>query len=342
MSIKDNIRKILFVTMWCVAGTGMLVLLIAAIKSRNGKACTGYKIVISGNNNHLFINNKIVENIITDSGAEKLQGKPISSFNLSNTESKLKKNVWIKNAELFFDNDELLRINITEREPIARVFTAAGNTFYIDSNGIQLPVPAKLPVKLPVFTNYPYQEIKTHGADSILLNDMTTLGNYILNDSFWMAQIDQIDITKSNTFEMVPVVGNHTIEFGDGSNYKAKFARLFIFYKDVLSKTGFNKYAKINVQYKGQVIGTRRGGEMIKSDSLQFIKDVKQLIKSAQQIQADTAKQNIKPLENDSPQEQLNGDDEFNKKDSSDEKKPATKQTMKPKAVMPKNNGNKK
>ena len=90
----------------------------------------------------------------------------------------------------------------------------------------------------------------------------------------------------------------------------------------MLSKTGFNKYTKINVQYKGQVVGTRRGGEMIKSDSLQFIKDVKQLIKSAQQIQADTAKQNIKPLENDSPQEQLNGDEEFsrNDKDSADKK----------------------
>src|ERR1700689_4862784 len=196
MSIKDNIRKILFVTMWCVAGSGMLILLIAAIKSRNNKACTGYKIVISGNDNHLFINNKIVESIITDSGAQKLKGKAISAFDLKNTESKLKKNIWIKNAELFFDNNELLRVNITEREPIARIFTVAGNTFYIDSNGMQLPVPAKLPVKLPVFTSYPYEEIKTHGADSILLNDMTTLGNYILNDSFWMAQIDQIDITK--------------------------------------------------------------------------------------------------------------------------------------------------
>ena len=309
--------------MWCVAGSGMLVLLIAAIKIRNSKACTGYKIVINGNTNHLFINNKMVENIITDSGAQKLQGKAISAFNLKNTESKLKKNVWIKSAELFFDNNELLRVNITEREPIARVFTSGGNTFYIDSNGMQLPVPAKLPVKLPVFTSYPYDEIKTHGADSILLNDMTTLGNYILNDSFWMAQIDQIDITKSNTFEMIPVVGNHTIEFGDGSDYKEKFARLFIFYKDVLSKTGFNKYAKIDVQYKGQVIGTRKGSEMIKSDSLKFIKDVKQLIKSAQQLQADTVKQQIiKPLENNNQQEQISGDDEFsaNNKDSASKK----------------------
>jgi cell division protein FtsQ len=116
----------------------------------------------------------------------------------------------------------------------------------------------------------------------------------------------------------------------------------------VLSKTGFNKYSKINVQYKGQIIGTKKGGAMIKSDSLKFIKSVQQLIQSAQQIQLDTARQNIKPLENNSPQEQLNGDEEFskNEKDSSGNKKQETrikeqesgkpKQMMKPKAVMPK------
>jgi cell division protein FtsQ len=136
---------------------------------------------------------------------------------------------------------------------------------------------------------------------------------------------------------MIPVVGNQVIEFGDGNDYKAKFRRLFIFYKDVLSKTGFNKYSKINVQFKGQIIGTKKGGEMIKSDSLKFIKSVQQLIQYAQQIQADTAKQNIKPLENNSPQEQINGDEEFSKteKDGSEFKKSLPSQTTKPKAGLP-------
>src|SRR5580693_1537733 len=146
---------------------------------------------------------------------------------------------------------------------MARIFTTTGRSFYIDSSGTQLPLAAKLPIKLPVFTSYPYKEIKNQGTDSALLTDIKTVANFILNDSFWMAQIDQIDITSAGTFEMIPVVGNHVIEFGDGTDYKAKFERLFIFYKEVLTKTGFNKYSKINVQYRGQVIGTRKGGEMI-------------------------------------------------------------------------------
>jgi cell division protein FtsQ len=344
MSFKDNIRKILFVTMWCLSGAGILVLLIAAINNRNNKACKGYKIVISGNNNQVFLNHKIIANIITDNNAEKLEGKPISTFDLKNTEDKLKQNVWVRNAELFFDNNEVLQINITEKQPVARVFTVGSNTFYIDSGGSQLPVAMGQPVKLPVFTNYPSEKIKAHGTDSSLLLDIKTLGSFILQDSFWMAQIDQIYITPSRTFEMIPVVGNQTIEFGDGSDYKAKFTRLFFFYKEVLSKTGFNKYSKINVQYQGQIIGTRKGGEMVKSDSLKFIKDVRLLIQSAQHIQDDTVKQqNIKPLENNSLREQISGDDELNdhEGDSSAPKKPLTRQRVKIKAHLPKDPGKK-
>jgi cell division protein FtsQ len=73
-----------------------------------------------------------------------------------------------------------------------------------------------------------------------------------------MAQISQIDITPSKEFEMVPTVGNHLIEFGDGDDYEAKFKRLFVFYKQVLAKTGMEKYEIIKVQYDKQVIGVKK------------------------------------------------------------------------------------
>jgi cell division protein FtsQ len=73
-----------------------------------------------------------------------------------------------------------------------------------------------------------------------------------------MAQISQIDITPVKEFEMIPTIGNHIIEFGDGSNYEAKFKRLFIFYKQVLAKTGMEKYERIKVQYNNEIIGVKK------------------------------------------------------------------------------------
>jgi len=104
---------------------------------------------------------------------------------------------------------------------------------------------------------------------------------------------------------MVPVIGNHLVEFGDGTDCAGKFHRLFIFYRDVLSRTGFDHYASVDLRFSGQVIGTRKGNYMSRFDSLQAIKNIQQLIRSGTEIQGDTVRQQeIKPLEHNTITEQ--------------------------------------
>ncbi|HET9278217.1 MAG TPA: hypothetical protein VFN95_08510, partial [Flavitalea sp.] len=69
-------------------------------------------------------------------------------------------------------------------------------------------------------------------------------------------------------------------EFGDGSNCEQKFDRLFLFYRQVLSKTGMEKYARINVKYEKQVIGVRNT-YLSKMDSIKFVKNIAYLIASS-------------------------------------------------------------
>ena len=305
MAAKLNISKLLFVVMWCIVGAGVLVLLGAAISYRNNKVCKGYKIDITGPSGELFIDRKAIEELLNGSGAGKGQGRAIQSFDLRRMESMLEKNVWVKDAELFFDNNAILRVNVVEREPVARLFTEDGSSFYIDSSGTQLPLSEKLAVRLPVFTGYPAPKVRLHGSDSLLTDQIRKLSDYIRKDTFWMAQIAQVDISGDKTFSLVPTIGSHLIEFGDGNDYAAKFHRLFVFYKEVLSRTGFDKYSRIDVAYRGQVIGTRKGSEGTRQDSLQGMKNIQQMIRAAQQLQPDTAReQNIKPLEHNTETEQ--------------------------------------
>ena len=123
--------------------------------------------------------------------------------------------------------------------------------------------------------------------------------------SFWMAQIAQLDITPDRRFELVPTIGNHLIGFGDGSDYQDKFHRLFVFYQQVLSKTGFDKYSRIDIAYAGEVIGTHKGSEGSRQDSLQGMKNIREMIRAAQHMQADTIHQReMRPLENPTQTEQ--------------------------------------
>ena len=306
MAIKINIRRILSVTLWCVVTSGVMVILLAAIRYRNNNTCKGFRIDIAGpSSGPLFVDRKELSDILTSAGAGKTSNKPIVSFDLRRLESTLEKNVWIRDAQLFFDNNGILRVNVIEREPIARVFTTDGNSFYIDSSGVQLPLPGKLPARLPVFTGYPSPKVRLHGQDSLLITRIRALGGFILQDPFWMAQIAQVDITAARNFDLIPMIGNHVIGFGDGADYQQKFHRLFLFYKEVLVRTGFSKYSRIDVSFAGQVIGTRAGSESNRTDSLQGMNNIRQMIRSAQQLQPDTIRQqNIRPLEHSTLTEQ--------------------------------------
>jgi cell division protein FtsQ len=297
MAVKINIRKVIAAIFWCIAGAGGVVLLVAAIRYRNSNVCKGYHIGITGPG-AVFIDRKGIIDLLTNAGAAKSQGRPIQSFDLRRLESVLEKNVWIKEAQLFFDNNGILQVKIIEREPAARIFTRDGGSFYIDSSGVQLPLQVRLPAQLPVFTGYPLSKIRLQGEDSALTAGILQLSSAIRRDSFWTAQIAQIDITPGKTFELEPEVGSHRITFGDASDMASKFHRLFVFYKVVLSRVGMDKYERIDVSYAGQVVGTRKGSGQNRYDSLQGIDNIRQLIRRAQQLQPDTIRQqNIRPLE---------------------------------------------
>jgi cell division protein FtsQ len=301
MAARINIKKVVTAIFWCFAGTGGVVLLVAAIRYRNNNVCKGYKIEINPPKtiDRLFIDRKGIGELLTSAGAGKAQGKPIQAFDLHRLETALEKNVWIKDAQLFFDNNGVLRVRISEREPVARIFTTSGNSFYIDSSAVQLPLQEKFAAHLPVFTGYPGTKMQTTGADSGLTKGVLQISSFIRNDSFWRAQIAQIDITPEKTFELEPEIGDHRIAFGDAADIAAKFHRLFVFYDQVLSRVGMDKYERIDVSYDNQVVGTRKGSGQSRYDSLQGLENIRQLIRSAQQLQPDTLRhQHVLPLEN--------------------------------------------
>ena len=254
MNARTTIKKVLFIALWLCIGGGMFTLLLAAISKKNKGECKDYHILIKGAHNNFFIDKQDVEQLLMKTGD--IKGRPVASFNLHELEQTLEQNNWIDDAELYFDNRDILHVTVIEKEPVARIFTTEGNSFYIDSLGRKMPLSDKMSARVPVFTSFPDKKILS-SKDSLLLNDIRTTANFIVHDPFWMSQVAQIDITPERDFEMIPVIGNHLVKLGNGENIARKFRRLMLFYKQVASKTGFDKYKVINVRYKGQVVASR-------------------------------------------------------------------------------------
>lgn len=281
---------------WLCIGGGMFTLLLAAISTKKKGQCSDYSITLNGPKNIFFISEQEVETLLKKASKGPIRGQAIASLNLNELEEMLEKNDWISKAELYLDSRDVLHVLVTEREPVARLFTTGGNSFYIDATGEQMPLSELRSAKVPVFTGFPDKK-NYSGADSILLDQVRTMATHILNDPFWMAQVAQINITPERNMELIPVVGNHIVRLGNGENIESKFNRLMIFYRQVVSKTGFDHYKLIDVQYKGQVVASRYAGDP-KVDSVQLRKNVEKLLKYAEEAALDTVVKVLPPAVN--------------------------------------------
>lgn len=277
MSKKISIRKVVMASLWTAVGMGMLVLLVAAIGKKGSQHCTGYDITIQAKEDNFFVDEKDIVKLLKEATKSEIKGQPVASFDLRKLETLLEENDWSSEAELYFDKQGLLHITVSEREPLARIFTVAGSSFYIDSSGRKMPLSAKMSARVPVFTGFAERQ-PMRKRDSLLLRDVKNMAGFIQQHPFWMAQVAQIDITPQRTFELVPVVGNHVVKLGTAEELEAKFNRLFVFYKNVLGKTGFDKYPVIDVQYAGQVVAMKKGTANAAVDSAQLRRNVQRLL----------------------------------------------------------------
>jgi cell division protein FtsQ len=265
---KQIVIKWLIAMVWIAIGSGVVVLLVAAMQQEDKQKCTGTAINIKGAASNFFVDKNDILIAINQFIDGEPKGQLIASFNLRAMETDLQKNIWVKKVQMFFDNNAVLQVNVLEREPIARVFGINNSTFYIDSSLMLLPLSERLSARLPVFTGFPSDKKVLIKEDSVLLKNVAAISTAIQKDSFLIAMIDQIDITPRRTFEMIPKIGNSIIVFGDATNIAEKFARLQIFYKEVMIKTGWDYYSKIDVQYNNQIVAKRKGAEDVTADSL--------------------------------------------------------------------------
>jgi cell division protein FtsQ len=197
---------------------------------------------------------------------------PIEKINLTQLEKFIEKTEWVKNAEFFINNKLVLEVKIEQRIPIARIFTASGTSFYIDNEGSRLPLKQLTVLNLPVFTGFPTDQLKLSKPDSALLKDVLFFAKTIQKDSFFMAQVAQVNIEPNGSFQMVPTLGDHLVLLGTVDQLEDKLNRLFTFYKKVWLGSGVNAYQYIDCRFNHQVVALKKGLQPI-----QFTGDFKLL-----------------------------------------------------------------
>ncbi|MCK7559588.1 hypothetical protein MKQ70_33420 [Chitinophaga sedimenti] len=258
---KLTFKRIGKALLWAGALSGFVCLLVAAVNDKNQSKVKGIVVKMSGDDTNFFISEKDIKALIATGPQKNPVGQPISDINIAALEKLVTRDPWVKSADIFIDNDNRLTVDVRQRDPLARVFTFTGNSFYLDDEGGRIPVSDRHSARVPVFTGFPSDGATLTKSDSLLSAQISDLAGYIMKDTFWLAQVEQVVITEDKKFEIIPKLGDHVIEFGQGTDVAKKFDKLLIFYREGLSKVGWNTYTRINIAYEDQVVGTRRDGK---------------------------------------------------------------------------------
>lgn len=259
---KTALKRVGIVLLWSGVLAGFMVLLIAAVREKDNTKCKGLKVTLKGDDRNAFIDEKDIKALINSKDVKQNPvGMVISDINIGNLERIVERDPWVRSAELFIDNQEILNVVVVQRDPLARVFTFSGNSFYLDEQGERIPVSDRFSARVPVFTGFPTDAVQLKKEDSLLYTQMGEMARFIATDTFWNAQVEQVMITGDRKFEIIPKLGDHVVVFGEGTDIAAKFNKLLIFYREGLSKAGWNTYSRLNIAYHEEVIGTRRDGK---------------------------------------------------------------------------------
>ena len=242
---------------WLSVAIAGMVLLGAAASKKNTKLCKGIVVEIEGGNDQFFVDEKEIMQLLNANGS--LSERPTESINLLMLEKRLENDRWIRNAEMYIDNKQMVQVRVEENEPVARVFTRGGYQYYIDSSCNKLPLSDRLSARVPMITNFPSDRTRWSRLDSNLMASLKEMALYINKVPFWKAQVAQLNVNDNREIEMFPTIGNHVVLLGKPEASEEKFNRLFSFYKQVWAKVGLEKYETIDVRFMGQVVAAKKG-----------------------------------------------------------------------------------
>ena len=86
--------------------------------------------------------------------------------------------------------------------------------------------------------------------------------------------------------------------FADASFLDEKFAKLQLFYQQVMVKAGWTKYSEVNLQYYGQIVAKRKGTEDKSIDSLRTLQLMQAIADNAEKQAGDSLQMIVQDNEN--------------------------------------------
>lgn len=195
------------------------------------------------------------------------KGLSSERFSPEKVENFIEKMSEVKSVKVYKNIGKTWHVDVVLRVPIARVFNAFNESYYIDDEGYKIGTSNFHTARVIVFNGNILDRLNTESVVQIInnnslksirkLDDMYRISNYVCKDPLFRSLIGQVFVNEQNEFVLIPIVGDQIIEFGTANSegeVKDKFDKLKIFYEKAIPFEGWNKYSVITIKYNGQIV----------------------------------------------------------------------------------------
>jgi len=192
--------------------------------------------------------------------------KPMSELALSDidvkrVESVLEGQAFVASAEAYIDDDLQLNIIVTQRVPLLRIIAENGQNYYLDEDGVRMPLSDSYTARVPVVSgNVVLWSDDFMDHENNQLRQLVDLAHHFRNDPFLDALVEQIYLNTKGELVLAPKVGDQVIHLGHYHKTKTRerLRRLKNFYREGLPYEGWRKYKSFDLRFSDQVIARKR------------------------------------------------------------------------------------
>jgi cell division protein FtsQ len=200
------------------------------------------------------------------SACESPVGKTFVEIDIETYEKTLKTIPYVATADAYLSIDGNMYAKVSQRNPLVRIQALKGGAFYLDDEGIRMPLSENrsahvmlaggfIEDSLGFVNTEPLKNAEEETRKSRLYS-IYLIAKHISNDEFLHALISQIYVDENGEIQLIPRLGRHYIVLGDTSLLDERFEMLKQFYREGITKSGWDKYKIINIRFKDQVICT--------------------------------------------------------------------------------------
>jgi len=188
--------------------------------------------------NELTVNKLLIQNQVgvTDVGKEILV--------LNIVEKGLDAHKMIEDSDVYLTVNGQLKARIKQRTPIARVNAVV--PFYVDVTGNTMPLSDNYSAHVPLVSNVSEREV----------SEIFPLLRKIQQDEFLKKHVVSVYRNQSGDYELGLRVYAFKVIFGKVEQLDSKVENFKAFYQKALKDKSLDKYKKVSLQFRNQVVCT--------------------------------------------------------------------------------------